>query len=83
MPAPVAHIARDPLDPAFDRDAVVSVLRRKAPEIKRQLLDQTVVSGIGNIYATRRRGGPGSTARGSPRSSLGAASPKCSTAPLR
>ncbi|CAN3128272.1 bifunctional DNA-formamidopyrimidine glycosylase/DNA-(apurinic or apyrimidinic site) lyase [Mycobacterium sp. smrl_JER01] len=51
VPAPVAHIARDPLDPRFDRDAVVTVLRRKHSEIKRQLLDQTVVSGIGNIYA--------------------------------
>lgn len=51
IPAPIAHLARDPLDPLFDRDAVVSVLRRKHSEIKRQLLDQTVVSGIGNIYA--------------------------------
>lgn len=51
VPEPVAHIARDPLDPRFDRDAVVTVLRRKNSEIKRQLLDQTVVSGIGNIYA--------------------------------
>jgi formamidopyrimidine-DNA glycosylase len=51
VPAPVAHIARDPLDPRFDRDAVVKVLQRKHSEIKRQLLDQTVVSGIGNIYA--------------------------------
>jgi formamidopyrimidine-DNA glycosylase len=51
VPAPVAHLARDPLDPRFDIDAVVSVLRRKHSEIKRQLLDQTVVSGIGNIYA--------------------------------
>ena len=51
VPVPVAHIARDPLDPLFDRDAVVDVLRRKHSEIKRQLLDQTVVSGIGNIYA--------------------------------
>jgi formamidopyrimidine-DNA glycosylase len=51
LPVPVAHIARDPLDPLFDRDAVVDVLRRKYSEIKRQLLDQTVVSGIGNIYA--------------------------------
>ena len=51
VPVPVAHIARDPLDPRFDRDAVVKVLRRKHSEIKRQLLDQTVVSGIGNIYA--------------------------------
>lgn len=51
VPEPVAHIARDPLDPRFDRDSVVDVLRRKHSEIKRQLLDQTVVSGIGNIYA--------------------------------
>ncbi len=49
--APVAHLARDPLDPRFDSGAVVNVLRRKHSEIKRQLLDQTVVSGIGNIYA--------------------------------
>jgi formamidopyrimidine-DNA glycosylase len=51
VPVPVAHLARDPLDPRFDIDAVVNVLRRKHSEIKRQLLDQTVVSGIGNIYA--------------------------------
>jgi formamidopyrimidine-DNA glycosylase len=51
VPVPVAHVARDPLDPLFDGAAVVKVLRRKHSEIKRQLLDQTVVSGIGNIYA--------------------------------
>ncbi|HET9565759.1 MAG TPA: DNA-formamidopyrimidine glycosylase [Mycobacterium sp.] len=51
VPVPVAHLGRDPLDPLFDREAVVTVLRRKHSEIKRQLLDQTVVSGIGNIYA--------------------------------
>ena len=51
VPVPVAHLARDPLDPRFDPDAVVKVLRRKHSELKRQLLDQTVVSGIGNIYA--------------------------------
>jgi formamidopyrimidine-DNA glycosylase len=51
VPAPVAHLARDPLDPRFDIDSAVNVLRRKHSEIKRQLLDQTVVSGIGNIYA--------------------------------
>lgn len=51
VPLPVAHVARDPLDPLFDKSAVVKVLRRKHSEIKRQLLDQTVVSGIGNIYA--------------------------------
>jgi formamidopyrimidine-DNA glycosylase len=51
VPMPVAHLARDPLDPAFNRDGVVTVLRHKHSEIKRLLLDQTVVSGIGNIYA--------------------------------
>ncbi|TFV60425.1 bifunctional DNA-formamidopyrimidine glycosylase/DNA-(apurinic or apyrimidinic site) lyase [Mycobacterium sp. PS03-16] len=51
VPMPVAHVARDPLDPRFDPEAVVTVLRGKHSEIKRQLLDQTVVSGIGNIYA--------------------------------
>ncbi|MFV9633510.1 bifunctional DNA-formamidopyrimidine glycosylase/DNA-(apurinic or apyrimidinic site) lyase [Mycobacterium neumannii] len=51
VPFPVAHLARDPLDAQFNRDGVVEVLRGKHSEIKRQLLDQTVVSGIGNIYA--------------------------------
>jgi formamidopyrimidine-DNA glycosylase len=51
VPVPVAHLARDPLDPRFDADAVVKVLRRKHSELKRQLLNQQVVSGIGNIYA--------------------------------
>jgi formamidopyrimidine-DNA glycosylase len=51
VPVPVAHLGRDPLDPRFDTEAVVTVLRHKHSEIKRQLLDQTVVSGIGNIYA--------------------------------
>lgn len=51
VPVPVAHIARDPLDPRFDPELVVKTLRRKDSEVKRQLLDQTVVSGVGNIYA--------------------------------
>jgi formamidopyrimidine-DNA glycosylase len=51
VPVPVAHLARDPLDPRFDADSVVEVMRRKHSELKRQLLDQRVVSGIGNIYA--------------------------------
>ena len=51
VPTPVAHLARDPLDLRFDAGAVVDVARRKHSEIKRVLLDQTVVSGIGNIYA--------------------------------
>jgi formamidopyrimidine-DNA glycosylase len=51
LPAPVAHIARDPMDPAFDLDAAVAALRKRRTGLKRALLDQTVVSGIGNIYA--------------------------------
>lgn len=51
LPEPVAHIARDPLDPVFDVETLVGVLRAKHTEIKRVLLDQSVVSGIGNIYA--------------------------------
>jgi formamidopyrimidine-DNA glycosylase len=51
VPAPVAHIARDPMDPAFDLDEAVAGIRRRRTALKRALLDQTVVSGIGNIYA--------------------------------
>ncbi|OZG26798.1 DNA-formamidopyrimidine glycosylase [Williamsia sp. 1138] len=51
VPASIAHIAPDPFDPGYDQSAVVKVLRGKHTEIKRALLDQTVVSGVGNIYA--------------------------------
>ncbi len=51
LPPEIAHIARDPLDPEFDDDAFVARVRRRASGIKRQLLDQNLVSGVGNIYA--------------------------------
>ncbi|MGL5808631.1 MAG: bifunctional DNA-formamidopyrimidine glycosylase/DNA-(apurinic or apyrimidinic site) lyase [Nocardioides sp.] len=51
LPAEIAHIARDPLDPEFDEDDFVRRVRRRSSGIKRLLLDQTLVSGIGNIYA--------------------------------
>jgi formamidopyrimidine-DNA glycosylase len=51
LPAPVAHIGRDPLDPRFDAGKVITAIRRRHTEIKRALLDQSLVSGIGNIYA--------------------------------
>jgi formamidopyrimidine-DNA glycosylase len=51
IPSQVAHIARDPLDPAFDDAAFAAALARRASGIKRVLLDQGLVSGIGNIYA--------------------------------
>jgi formamidopyrimidine-DNA glycosylase len=51
VPLPVAHIARDPLDERFDDRAFATALRRRRTGLKRALLDQTLVSGIGNIYA--------------------------------
>jgi formamidopyrimidine-DNA glycosylase len=51
VPAQVAHIARDPLDPAFDDDRFLTALLARRTGVKRALLDQTLVSGIGNIYA--------------------------------
>lgn len=51
VPTQVAHIALDPLDTRFDDDEFVTRLRRKHTGLKRALLDQTLVSGIGNIYA--------------------------------
>jgi formamidopyrimidine-DNA glycosylase len=51
LPRELAHIARDPMDPAFDDAAFVATVRRRASGIKRILLDQQVVSGVGNIYA--------------------------------
>jgi formamidopyrimidine-DNA glycosylase len=51
IPAGAQHISRDPLDPAFDDDDFVRRLRRKKTGIKSALLDQTLISGVGNIYA--------------------------------
>jgi formamidopyrimidine-DNA glycosylase len=51
IPDVIAHIARDPLDPAFDDDAFHSALRHRRTTIKRALLDQSLISGVGNIYA--------------------------------
>src|SRR5579875_2702393 len=51
VPAQVAHIARDPLDPHFDEALFSARLRRRNSAVKRALLDQTLVSGVGNIYA--------------------------------
>ncbi len=51
VPASVAHIARDPLDPRFDERAFLDRLARRDTTVKRALLDQTLISGIGNIYA--------------------------------
>lgn len=50
-PASVAHIAPDPFDAGFDLPAVVRLIKSKRTEVKRCLLNQEVISGIGNIYA--------------------------------
>jgi formamidopyrimidine-DNA glycosylase len=51
VPSVLAHVAPDPLEPAFDPDEFAARLRRRRTGLKRALLDQTLVSGIGNIYA--------------------------------
>lgn len=51
IPTQVSHIARDPLDPLFDDSLFFARLAKRNTGIKRALLDQTLVSGIGNIYA--------------------------------
>jgi formamidopyrimidine-DNA glycosylase len=51
LPPEIAHIARDPFDPEFDDERFVGRVRLRRAGIKRLLLDQTLVSGIGNIYA--------------------------------
>src|ERR1700754_3328428 len=51
LPDEIAHIARDPIDPLFDDEAFVARWRAKHTEAKRALLDQTLISGVGNIYA--------------------------------
>ncbi|XVX19221.1 bifunctional DNA-formamidopyrimidine glycosylase/DNA-(apurinic or apyrimidinic site) lyase [Actinomycetota bacterium] len=51
LPTTIAHIAPDPFDAAYDRDLVVLRLKARDSALKRGLLDQSLVSGIGNIYA--------------------------------
>ncbi|MFC8617530.1 bifunctional DNA-formamidopyrimidine glycosylase/DNA-(apurinic or apyrimidinic site) lyase [Micromonospora purpureochromogenes] len=51
LPAEIAHIARDPMDEEFSDAGFVAALRRRRTEVKRALLDQTLISGVGNIYA--------------------------------
>ncbi|MCX4755055.1 bifunctional DNA-formamidopyrimidine glycosylase/DNA-(apurinic or apyrimidinic site) lyase [Kitasatospora purpeofusca] len=50
-PVSIAHIARDPLDARFDDAVFVAALRARRTTVKRALLDQTLISGVGNIYA--------------------------------
>ncbi|MDH6206985.1 bifunctional DNA-formamidopyrimidine glycosylase/DNA-(apurinic or apyrimidinic site) lyase [Aurantimicrobium minutum] len=51
VPSQAAHIALDPLNPFFDDELFITRLRKKSTGVKRALLDQTLISGVGNIYA--------------------------------
>jgi formamidopyrimidine-DNA glycosylase len=51
LPPEIEHIARDPLDPLFDAVDFAARLRKRQTGVKRALLDQTLISGVGNIYA--------------------------------
>jgi len=51
LPHEIAHIARDPMDPLFSDAGFVAALRARHTEVKRALLDQSLISGVGNIYA--------------------------------
>jgi formamidopyrimidine-DNA glycosylase len=51
VPTPIAHIAPDPLEDAFNAKDFAARLTRKRTQLKRALLDQSLISGIGNIYA--------------------------------
>jgi formamidopyrimidine-DNA glycosylase len=51
LPSLIAHIAPDPLEDAFDEAAFLARLRLRRTGLKRALLDQSLISGVGNIYA--------------------------------
>jgi formamidopyrimidine-DNA glycosylase len=51
IPESVQHIALDPLDEHFDPETFITGIRKKNTQVKRAILDQTLISGIGNIYA--------------------------------
>ncbi|MGA8986995.1 bifunctional DNA-formamidopyrimidine glycosylase/DNA-(apurinic or apyrimidinic site) lyase [Aeromicrobium sp.] len=51
LPPEIEHIARDPLDPRFDPAEFAARLRKRQTGVKRAILDQTLISGVGNIYA--------------------------------
>jgi len=51
LPATLVHIARDPFDEYFDDVRFVAEFRRRRSGVKRALLDQSLISGVGNIYA--------------------------------
>ena len=51
IPHSAQHIALDPFDPAFDRQAVIAAMKSRKAAIKSVILNQEIMSGVGNIYA--------------------------------
>ena len=51
IPQSALHIARDPFDSAFDRSAVINAMKSRKAAIKSVILNQEIMSGVGNIYA--------------------------------
>jgi formamidopyrimidine-DNA glycosylase len=51
IPTSAKHIALDPFDPDFDRDQTIKNYQRRHIKIKTALLNQEIMSGVGNIYA--------------------------------
>ncbi|GAA5042125.1 formamidopyrimidine-DNA glycosylase [Thermocatellispora tengchongensis] len=51
VPGTIAHIAKDPMEESFDEDEFTRRLRARRSQVKRALLDQSLISGVGNIYA--------------------------------
>lgn len=51
VPTSASHIARDPFDPDFDFQETVAKLAKRNVRIKSALLNQEIMSGVGNIYA--------------------------------
>ena len=51
LPQEIAHIGKDPLEESFVDKEFLTRLRTRRTAVKRALLDQTLISGVGNIYA--------------------------------
>jgi formamidopyrimidine-DNA glycosylase len=51
VPSSAAHIALDPFDPSFDYQGTITKFAQRRVRIKTALLNQEIMSGVGNIYA--------------------------------
>ena len=51
LPEPCSHIAPDIFSSEFDKKLIIAKIQRSNAQIKKVLLNQEIMSGIGNIYA--------------------------------